>query len=194
MPPDHSKFLYTIVKQLDLKSIDWAAVAAQLNITNGHAARMRFSRFKQAMEGVVPAPRRRTTGGSSRPRKVVKSERGPGKRRASDNIKSETPAEAPSASRVKDEPTEVDTTSYPSSSTDPLGGSSGDLNQASSGPDLLSPETIPPPFTMPPQAATPGPSRREFGPFAGAYPPPGVMLEPQQDQSPMTAVKQEPRW
>ncbi len=63
MPTDGAtaKFLYTILKQLDLKSIDWTTVAAALEITNGHAARMRFSRFKQAMEGVVPAPRRRTT-------------------------------------------------------------------------------------------------------------------------------------
>ena len=33
-------------------------MAGQLDITNGHAARMRFSRFKQHMEGVPPAPRR----------------------------------------------------------------------------------------------------------------------------------------
>ncbi|KAI9785469.1 MAG: hypothetical protein M1839_009210 [Geoglossum umbratile] len=61
MPTDgaHAKFLYTILKQLDLKSIDWNLVASQLDITNGHAARMRFSRFKQHMEGVVPGTRRR---------------------------------------------------------------------------------------------------------------------------------------
>ncbi|KAK2830993.1 hypothetical protein FQN49_007108 [Arthroderma sp. PD_2] len=53
MPADGqtTKFLYTILKQLDLKSIDWNLVASQLEITNGHAARMRFSRFRQHMEG-----------------------------------------------------------------------------------------------------------------------------------------------
>ncbi|SLM39654.1 hypothetical protein LPUS_10243 [Lasallia pustulata] len=60
MPTDGQtgKFLYTILKQLDLKSIDWNEVADQLDITNGHAARMRFSRFKQHMEGIPPVPRK----------------------------------------------------------------------------------------------------------------------------------------
>lgn len=78
MPTDGhiAKFLYTILKQLDLKTvnksreetseapltllqqIDWQAVAGQLDITNGHAARMRFSRFKQQMEGVPVSPRK----------------------------------------------------------------------------------------------------------------------------------------
>ncbi|KAI4237622.1 MAG: hypothetical protein LQ352_007932 [Teloschistes flavicans] len=63
MPTDAacSKFLYTIMKQLDLKSIDWNAVADELEITNGHAARMRYSRFKQQMEGVVPQARKPRT-------------------------------------------------------------------------------------------------------------------------------------
>ncbi|PGH17707.1 hypothetical protein AJ80_04715 [Polytolypa hystricis UAMH7299] len=52
-----AKFLYTIIKQLDLKSIDWSLVASQLEITNGHAARMRFSRFRQHMEGTSTTPR-----------------------------------------------------------------------------------------------------------------------------------------
>ncbi|KAL8773787.1 MAG: hypothetical protein Q9194_004243 [Teloschistes cf. exilis] len=63
MPTDAacSKFLYTIMKQLDLKSIDWNAVADELEITNGHAARMRYSRFKQQMEGIVPQARKPRT-------------------------------------------------------------------------------------------------------------------------------------
>lgn len=48
-----AKFLYCIIKQLNLKSIDWTIVAASLDITNGHAARMRYSRFKQQMEGLA---------------------------------------------------------------------------------------------------------------------------------------------
>ncbi|KAJ9405895.1 hypothetical protein DTO045G8_6406 [Paecilomyces variotii] len=87
MPADGqtAKFLYTIIKQLDLKSVSWTAsplsgtgirtfgfetdrgntapqidwnlVASQLEISNGHAARMRFSRFKQHMEGIPTNPR-----------------------------------------------------------------------------------------------------------------------------------------
>lgn len=47
-----AKFLYTIIKQLDLKAIDWNEVASGLDITNGHAARMRYSRFKAQIEGL----------------------------------------------------------------------------------------------------------------------------------------------
>lgn len=47
-----AKFLYTIIKQLDLKTIDWNEVASGLEITNGHAARMRYSRFKAQIEGL----------------------------------------------------------------------------------------------------------------------------------------------
>ncbi|KAL4889942.1 hypothetical protein BDV59DRAFT_204751 [Aspergillus ambiguus] len=66
MPTDGptAKFLYAIIKQLDLKSIDWNLVASQLEISNGHAARMRYSRFRQQMEGVTSTPR------SSRPKKT----------------------------------------------------------------------------------------------------------------------------
>ncbi|KAF7588790.1 hypothetical protein BBP40_005221 [Aspergillus hancockii] len=66
MPTDGPtvKFLYTIIKQLDLKSIDWSLVASQLEISNGHAARMRYSRFRQQMEGTTSTPR------SSRPKKT----------------------------------------------------------------------------------------------------------------------------
>ncbi|EHY60654.1 hypothetical protein ABEF92_001348 [Exophiala dermatitidis] len=45
-------FLYTILKQLDLRSIDWNLVASSLDISNGHAARMRYSRMKSQFEGV----------------------------------------------------------------------------------------------------------------------------------------------
>ncbi|KAL2001442.1 hypothetical protein VTN02DRAFT_1758 [Thermoascus thermophilus] len=63
MPGDGqtSKFLYTIIKQLDLKTIDWNLVASQLDISNGHAARMRFSRFRQHMEGIQSTPRAKKT-------------------------------------------------------------------------------------------------------------------------------------
>ncbi|KAL8686315.1 MAG: hypothetical protein Q9218_007191 [Villophora microphyllina] len=86
MPTDAacSKFLYTIMKQLDLKSIDWNAVADELEITNGHAARMRYSRFKQQMEGVVPqvrkprAPKKKDTSDDApKPKKRKRNEQTP---------------------------------------------------------------------------------------------------------------------
>jgi hypothetical protein len=39
--------------------INWAQVSTELGITNGHAARMRYSRFKQQMEGNPPVRRAR---------------------------------------------------------------------------------------------------------------------------------------
>ncbi|TKA77590.1 hypothetical protein B0A49_01743 [Cryomyces minteri] len=73
MPTDKAmaEFCFSMLKQLDLKApvhhpdptrpsakltnpfpqIDWNAVASDQNITNGHAARMRYFRFKAQMEG-----------------------------------------------------------------------------------------------------------------------------------------------
>lgn len=56
------KFLYTIIKQLDLKSVEWNLIAEATGITNGHAARMRYSRFKKQMEGHVVVHRKKTPG------------------------------------------------------------------------------------------------------------------------------------
>ncbi|KAL9122599.1 MAG: hypothetical protein Q9187_000852 [Circinaria calcarea] len=77
MPTDGAtaRFLYTILKQLDHKSIDWNIVAGDLDITNGHAARMRFSRFKQHMEGVPPTPRKPRASGSYRQKKAKSEKR-----------------------------------------------------------------------------------------------------------------------
>ncbi|GAB1211554.1 hypothetical protein ATERTT37_000677 [Aspergillus terreus] len=96
MPTDGptAKFLYTIIKQLDLKSIDWNLVASQLEISNGHAARMRYSRFRQQMEGITSTPR------FSRPKKTPsKAKTGACK---ADVEKGSVPA--PSQSMVKQEP------------------------------------------------------------------------------------------
>ncbi|KAF1813118.1 hypothetical protein P152DRAFT_481262 [Eremomyces bilateralis CBS 781.70] len=62
MPTDKemAQFCYSMLRQLDLKIIDWNEVARRHHITNGHAARMRFSRFRQQMEGTLP--RRLPTG------------------------------------------------------------------------------------------------------------------------------------
>jgi hypothetical protein len=101
-----ARFLYTILKQLDLKAIDWNLVAEGLDITNGHAARMRFSRFKQHMEGIPTQPR------NPRPKKDgtkdTKNVKGKGLKRGPDgDIKGEDmkgeDGEAEEA-RIKSEP------------------------------------------------------------------------------------------
>lgn len=61
-------FLYTILKQLDLRSIDWNQVAASLDISNGHAARMRYSRMRSQFEGIVNQTR------ATKPRKEKANE------------------------------------------------------------------------------------------------------------------------
>jgi hypothetical protein len=49
--------------RLNFPQIDWQEVANQLDITNGHAARMRYSRFKAQMEGTPSQTRKpRVTG------------------------------------------------------------------------------------------------------------------------------------
>lgn len=92
-----ARFLYTILKQLDLKTIDWNAVAAAMEITNGHAARMRFSRFKQHMEGVPTQPRTPRTKTEKKEKKEKEGLEKPVKkgikRDADGDVKEETPGE-----------------------------------------------------------------------------------------------------
>ncbi|KAK2746197.1 hypothetical protein FQN57_003319 [Myotisia sp. PD_48] len=108
MPADGqtAKFLYTILKQLDLKivsrnsllelemntnspdQIDWNQVASQLEITNGHAARMRFSRFKQHMEGSSTASR------TARPKKP-KADKAKSKKAMIEGLSPAAPVPAP---------------------------------------------------------------------------------------------------
>lgn len=65
-------FLYNILKQLDLRSIDWNKVANSLGISNGHAARMRYSRMKTQFEG-GPQPK------VAKPKKEKQSDAKPAK-------------------------------------------------------------------------------------------------------------------
>lgn len=51
-PESQTQFLYLILKQLDLKTVNWQDVADGIGIKNGHAARMRWSRFKAQTEGL----------------------------------------------------------------------------------------------------------------------------------------------
>ncbi|PYH49937.1 uncharacterized protein BP01DRAFT_378547 [Aspergillus saccharolyticus JOP 1030-1] len=47
-------FLYSILGQLELRQVDWEGVARDCGISNGHAARMRYARFKSQMENKYP--------------------------------------------------------------------------------------------------------------------------------------------
>ncbi|KLU81623.1 hypothetical protein MAPG_00708 [Magnaporthiopsis poae ATCC 64411] len=71
-----ARFLFAILRQKCLKDIDWNKVASDpvllQPITNGHAARMRYSRFRSSMLGIEPQRRNRTAGNSSR---VTKSKK-----------------------------------------------------------------------------------------------------------------------
>ncbi|KAB5585791.1 hypothetical protein GE09DRAFT_38492 [Coniochaeta sp. 2T2.1] len=71
-----TRFLLAILNQKDLKDIDWNKVAHDpllpQEITNGHAARMRFSRFRQLVQGPQPQKRNRTASSKNR---VTKSKK-----------------------------------------------------------------------------------------------------------------------
>ncbi|CAJ2510975.1 Uu.00g066000.m01.CDS01 [Anthostomella pinea] len=93
-----TRFLFAILKQKNLKDIDWNKVAhdpilAQ-EITNGHAARMRYSRFRSAMLGLEPTRRNRVGPPKSR---VTKSKKDP-KAKRDESVKSESAAGSPAPS------------------------------------------------------------------------------------------------
>ncbi|RDL38205.1 uncharacterized protein BP5553_02545 [Venustampulla echinocandica] len=71
------RLLYSILSQKCLKDIDWNKVAQHpiLNqeVTNGHAARMRYSRFKKQMDGTTGVVRRPRNTNSPRKSKVEKN-------------------------------------------------------------------------------------------------------------------------
>ncbi|KZF20565.1 hypothetical protein L228DRAFT_249321 [Xylona heveae TC161] len=196
MPTDGptAKFLYTILKQLDLKSIDWSAVASQLEITNGHAARMRFSRFKQHMEGVVPSPRRRA---SPKPKKVKTNpdkEKSVVKKHEYDEMNGQTDdAECAPAraipfikhERVDDIPPSnlysIDTT--PSLTHGLVQPTVSDHHMMGMDMGMMSVMPIPQQHQVAPEMM---PDRKDFGPFAGVYPPAESVIP--------VRVKVEPRW
>ena len=205
--------------------IDWAAVAGQLGITNGHAARMRYSRFKQAMEGVVPAPRKRAGVSGARPRRVKTEKTGKvenEKNGCIGNIKTETrEAQEPSVETaktttmtttittpfaVKSEPVDaMDAMDAPGMTGLAAAGLSSTAD-ALEGVIKLDPALTQNPITWcsgssvsMPVLTVSGPSRKDFGPFAGTYPPPGVTLplsqppqqQQQQQQPPPSQQEQE---
>ncbi|KAI0181907.1 hypothetical protein GGR52DRAFT_60356 [Hypoxylon sp. FL1284] len=84
-----ARFLFAILQQKNLKDIDWNVVAHNPNliqpITNGHAARMRYSRFKSSILGLEPTRRNRTGQPRSRVTKAKKDAKG----KKDDIVKSE---------------------------------------------------------------------------------------------------------
>ncbi|KAL2104692.1 hypothetical protein VUR80DRAFT_9853 [Thermomyces stellatus] len=83
-----TRFLFAILRQKCLKDIDWNEVAKDpilaQPITNGHAARMRYSRFKAAMLGLEP--QKRAKNGVTKPKAKPKKEAKP---KNEDPVKSE---------------------------------------------------------------------------------------------------------
>ncbi|KAH8820584.1 hypothetical protein F5884DRAFT_55171 [Xylogone sp. PMI_703] len=83
MPNDNAmtRLLFAILSQKCLKDIDWNKVARdpilQEEITNGHAARMRYSRFKKQMEGTTTVRRPRNSSTSPRKQRVEKRSKKP---------------------------------------------------------------------------------------------------------------------
>ncbi|RKU47376.1 hypothetical protein DL546_006700 [Coniochaeta pulveracea] len=75
-----TRFLFAILEQKCLKDIDWNRVASNPilpdPITNGHAARMRFSRFKQTILGKDSKSRNRTRDNKNRVTKAKKEPKG----------------------------------------------------------------------------------------------------------------------
>lgn len=67
MPSDkqNAEFLFSMLKQLDVKHIEWKRIAEEHGITNGHAARMRWCRYRDAREGVKPNARKNKRGRDS---------------------------------------------------------------------------------------------------------------------------------
>ncbi|KAI9158483.1 hypothetical protein HJFPF1_06478 [Paramyrothecium foliicola] len=87
-----ARFLFAILKQKNLKDIDWNQVAQDpvlmSPITNGHAARMRFSRFRSTILNNEPQKRGRV-GDKGR---VTKSTKKDTQSRKSSIVKSESSA------------------------------------------------------------------------------------------------------
>ncbi|KAI4869038.1 hypothetical protein F4820DRAFT_60128 [Hypoxylon rubiginosum] len=75
-----ARFLFAILQQKNLKDIDWNRVAHDpvltQQITNGHAARMRYSRFRSSILNLEPTRRNRTSQPRSRVTKSKKEAKG----------------------------------------------------------------------------------------------------------------------
>jgi hypothetical protein len=151
-----------------MRKIDWNLVASQLEISNGHAARMRFSRFRQHMEGTQTTPR------NSRPKKNgsnSKSEKGCGiKAESKDSIKpmgesaEETPAQVKEEeSARRDLPSLFGTIS--TIATTASGTISNPAGTAAITPPLIKPESDEEPLMSAMASGLPGPSVALYEPY-----------------------------
>lgn len=93
-------------------------MASELDITNGHAARMRFSRFKQQMEGVVPQQRKpRETKKKEKPENSTKQSK---KRKRNEQPQAEATADEAPGPIIGIEPTGPSTKAEPMVKSEPL--------------------------------------------------------------------------
>jgi len=87
-----ARFLFAILKQKNLKDINWEQVAKDPVLLdpapNGHAARMRYSRFKATVTGQQPSKRNRTPSGEKS--RVSKPSKKESRMKSEDIIKSES--------------------------------------------------------------------------------------------------------
>ena len=98
-------------------------MASDLEITNGHAARMRFSRFKQHMEGIPPTPRKpRSESHQHKKAKTEKSSKAVGKRAKAESsiAKSESMEQQPLANIEGDITNEFNAKKEPFVKLDPF--------------------------------------------------------------------------
>jgi hypothetical protein len=85
--------LYAILKQKNLKDIDWNQVAQDPHlpepVSNGHAARMRFFRFRNSVEGMTHRRGRPAEGNGVKDGRVSKPKKQPQRAKRDVMIKSE---------------------------------------------------------------------------------------------------------
>ncbi|KAK0741698.1 hypothetical protein B0T21DRAFT_359961 [Apiosordaria backusii] len=100
-----TRFLFAILQQKCLKDIDWNKVAHDPNlaqpITNGHAARMRYSRFRSAMLGIEPQRRNRVTKPSATKKKKTTAGASTTKKGDGDGETQDTPINSDNPSATK---------------------------------------------------------------------------------------------
>ena len=176
--------------------IDWSSVASQLDITNGHAARMRFSRFRAQMEGTTSTPRKRAAPNSTRSKKSIKTEEGKRKGlEASSAIESEVPPSPTTPSKVKREPTDSSTLFSPPRAEQQVGNVENQMGAMAMHspirPDQQQGQSSVHSLGMH-VSTNPLHANKDFGSFADIYPPQNVAFSHQGPNA--VAVKVEPGW
>lgn len=117
------KFLFAVIKQLETKAVstlrschpllisikvNWQHVADEMGITNGHAARMRFSRLKAQVEGTAPYGKSNKTLSDGTPRKQRKTDIRTVRKREAERLAAEGATGTDPSPIVKTEPEDAD--------------------------------------------------------------------------------------